>query len=616
MARFRHALLLAALDAAGIYLLGVIGSTFILKGTFDLEQALLWTKLTVLFVPLQLIINHYLGLYSGVLRYASVREMLRVIVATGLGALSVFFVLGYQSGFVVLVFRTVPLYWLLSTSVVGGVRFAVRLHSELSRNSSKQGEPALIVGAGDAGYFVGRQLQHNTQIATCPVGYIDEDRGMHGLLVNGLKVWGSISDLPSLADSLGIKRVIIPTPSLSAEMVRSVAHACAEAHLKLSTIPVLQSSLGADSPSLSMREVQIEDLLYRDEVKMTTQSVANYLSNRVVLITGAGGSIGSEICRHVARLKPLQLILLGHGEDSIFRIHNELATGDEHPELTPVIVDIKDRLALGQVFAQYKPHVVFHAAAHKHVPLMETNVAEAIRNNVLGTMHVAELAKAHEAECFVLISTDKAVCPTSVMGATKRAAELGVQMISQGCATRFVTVRFGNVLGSRGSVLELFKSQIARGGPVTVTHPNMERYFMTIPEAASLVVQAGALGTNGYVYLLDMGVPIRIVDLAHDLIALSGYKVGRDIEVIYTGLRPGEKLHEALVSPSEIVLPTEHIKIGMAQGNPLQPDAIRHMLTSLEQLAYATKPEPSVVLRIINDVGQTEAEVAATEVCS
>jgi FlaA1/EpsC-like NDP-sugar epimerase len=398
---------------------------------------------------------------------------------------------------------------------------------------------------------------------------VDDDPDKRSLRLCGLPVLGSLDEIPALIERYHVRELIIAMPEARGSVVRGVVKAARAAGVHTRTVPGVYEILSEQVSLSALREVGIQDLLRREPIQTDLDQVRSLATGETVLVTGAGGSIGSELCRQLARLEPAQIVLLGHGENSIFDILAELA--EQFPTVTavPVIADVRDRERLRQVFAQYRPYSVFHAAAHKHVPLMEGNMAEAVTNNVLGTKNVAELAAEFWAEHLVLISTDKAVRPTNVMGATKRVAEQIVQEIAEAHERKFVAVRFGNVLGSRGSVVPTFLRQIHKGGPVTVTHPEMRRYFMTIPEAVQLVLQAGAIGRGGEVFVLDMGEPVKVLDLATDLIRLSGLEVGTDIEIRFTGARPGEKLFEELFFDSESAIPTDHPKVLRAKNGAL-----------------------------------------------
>jgi FlaA1/EpsC-like NDP-sugar epimerase len=423
-----------------------------------------------------------------------------------------------------------------------------------------------------------------------PVGFVDDDPTKHRRTMLGLPILGPLAGIKGIVEQYGISELIIAMPSARGEVVRKVVRAGLDCGIPTLTVPSLPEIISAKTNGTSLREVELQDLLRRDPVQTDLAAVAELATAETVLITGAGGSIGSELCRQIARLAPARLVLLGHGENSIFDVLEELRADFPDVCMIPVIADVRDRKRMAAIFRTLKPHAVFHAAAHKHVPLMEENVIEAITNNVFGTLNVVDAALEVRCEHFVFISTDKAVRPTSVMGATKRVAELIVQRAAKKYDRNFVSVRFGNVLGSRGSVVPTFLRQIRSGGPVTVTHPEMQRYFMTIPEAVQLVLQAGALGRGGEVFLLDMGDPIRIVDIATDLIRLSGLTVGTDIKIKFTGMRPGEKLYEEMFFSAENVLPTDHPKVLRAR-NGILPEGIMRRIEALVAAAEAEHPD-------------------------
>jgi FlaA1/EpsC-like NDP-sugar epimerase len=438
--------------------------------------------------------------------------------------------------------------WLLSLVLIGGSRFALRILSEqsMAARADGKGKRALVIGAGDAGALVVRELQKSPQLNLSPIGFLDDDAAKQKHTMYGVPVIGRVDDLPAVLDLHKIDVVVMAIPSAPGGLVRTVNDVCRIKGIPSRTVPGIYELIGGKVSVNRLREVDITDLLRREPVRVNDEAVGAVLAGKRVLVTGAGGSIGRELCRQIARRAPAGLILLGHGENSIFEIFLELHQDYPDLVLSPVIADVRDAGRLSQVFEQHQPQVVFHAAAHKHVPLMEVNIVEAVTNNVLGTRHVVQAALDLGVERFVLISTDKAVRPSSIYGATKRLAELIVLQAARESYRAFTVVRFGNVLGSRGSIIPIFKQQIATGGPVTITHPDMFRYFMTIPEAVHLVLQAASLESGGEMFVLNMGEPIRILDLAEDLIRLSGLEPHRDIEIAYTGIRPGEKLVEEL----------------------------------------------------------------------
>jgi FlaA1/EpsC-like NDP-sugar epimerase len=431
------------------------------------------------------------------------------------------------------------------------------VHRRQRRDQTAQ-VPVLILGAGASGRLTAREMLEHPAMGLHPIGYLDDDASKCHLHVGGLRVLGPVSELEARIRAHGVRHVIVTMSSAPGAKIREIVRICTAAGVETRTMPQIGEILSGRIGVNQLRPVEIQDLLRRAPVQTDLGSVRRIVEGQTVLVTGAGGSIGSELCRQIARNAPAHLLLLGHGENSIFEIQQELRSHFPAVPLTCLIADIRDETRLDAIFSQYRPNTVFHAAAHKHVPLMEENLAEAITNNVKGTRTLIDAAVRHDTPQFVLISSDKAVNPSSIMGATKRIAELLVQRAAVSTGRNYVSVRFGNVLGSRGSVVPTFLRQIRAGGPITITHPDMQRYFMTIPEAVQLVLQAAVLGQGGEVFVLDMGEPIKIVDLASDLIRLSGLRVGDDVEIHFTGLRPGEKLFEELSRDDESLLPTSH----------------------------------------------------------
>lgn len=492
--------------------------------------------------------------------------------------------------------------WLLSLVLIGGSRFALRILAEQSAASrgTKSGRRALIIGAGDAGALVVRELQKSSQLNLIPVGFLDDDPTKQKHDIYGVPVIGFINDLADILDNRRIDEVIFAVPSAPGRVVRFVNDACRAHGISSRTMPGMYELIGGRVSVNRLREVDITDLLRREPVTIDDKLVGSSLSGKRILITGAGGSIGCEICRQAARWNPSELVLLGHGENSIFEILLELQGDFPLLSIHPVIADVRDAERIHTMFDAHRPEVVFHAAAHKHVPLMEINIEEAITNNVLGTRNVVQAAIKSDVQRLVLISTDKAVRPVSVMGATKRMAEMIVLDAAHRSGRSFTVVRFGNVLGSRGSVVPLFKQQIARGGPVTVTHPNMMRYFMTIPEAVHLVMQVSAMGQGGEVFLLNMGQQVKILDLAEDLIRLSGLEPGRDIEITFTGIRPGEKLSEDLWEDGMHSQPTEHPEIFRAASDE-DVDG-KKLVEAIDELArLAVQGKTDAILHMLDE---------------
>jgi FlaA1/EpsC-like NDP-sugar epimerase len=510
------------------------------------------------------VILYAFGMYSRFWRYATADDLIAVTLAvSGCSVCMALYVgFGRALDLVGSFSRSVLLIdWLLSLALIGGLRMSIRVLGEAHQKAQRISPPdrakrVIVVGAGEAGAMVVRELQRNPQLGIVPVGFLDDAPSKQGKWISNVQVLGRMEDLIHRVAAHQIDQVIIAMPAAGGAIVRTVADMCRQAGIESRIVPGVFELLDGQVSVSRVRTVQITDLLRREHlVAANPDEAERYLQDATVLVTGAGGSIGQELCRQVAHVRPRRLLLLGHGENSIFDVENLLRAQYPAGRLTSIIADIRDERRIEAVFSQYRPQVVLHAAAHKHVPLMEENPVEAISNNVLGTYTVASAALRHGTRRFVLISTDKAVAPTSIMGASKRIAEIVVRELAGRGGTAFVVVRFGNVLGSRGSVVPLFRAQIERGGPVTVTDPEMKRFFMTIPEAVNLVLRAGGLGGGGELFVLNMGSPVRIRDLAEDLIKLSGFSL-TEIPIVFTQLRPGEKLEEALWEQEAVVQPT------------------------------------------------------------
>ncbi len=533
-------------------------------------HAELFAKYAALACLVRIVIFYATGTYTQVWRYASVREAVQLIY-TGFLATVVTAVVGR-----VLAMDTgtaVP--WsvlLLDATLFMGGAVGVRILARARRQSAlgrlkpaRAGRQTLIIGAGSAGQLVAREMIEGGRTGMVPFGFLDDDPSLHGKRILGLPVLGHTSEMVSVAKAANLDSVVIATPSAPGSFIRKIVQLAREAGVEARTVPGLDDLLSGRVSIAALRQVQIGDLLRREPVEVDLQGLQSMAAGRTILITGAGGSIGSELCRQISTLNPGHIILLGHGENSIFEIHAELRERFPDVRTVPIIADVKDAERIHRIFQDWRPFAVFHAAAHKHVPLMEDNVIEAVLNNVVGTRNVVTSALDSGVQHFVLVSTDKAVRPANIMGATKRVAEMIVCHAAHTHQAHFMAVRFGNVLGSRGSVVPTFMRQIRNGGPITLTHPEMRRFFMTIPEATRLVLQAGAIGSGGEVFCLDMGEPVRIYDLALDLIRLSGLTEGEDIEIVFNGVRPGEKLYEELFFSGDEVLATSHPKIMKAR---------------------------------------------------
>ena len=513
------------------------------------------------------VFSYFFNLYWRDWEYASVYEVITVVKCVS-ATVIVSTISGIAFFDTKITWQFLIVCWLLLVISIGGVRLSMRVFREFFADSSvmENAKPTLIVGAGAAGTLLVRQMLMHPAMRMDPIAFVDDDPDKLRKDIYGVRILGAIKDIERIVDTMGITKVVIAMPSLPIKKLNEVYDVARKTGAECVILPNIDDVMSGNLHVQQLRNVEIEDLLGRDPVHLDQSMIEKQLRGKKILVTGAGGSIGSEICRQVAKFKPKEIIILGHGENSIYQLNMELVGKySQHFTITPVIADVQDRKRIFEVMDKYKPDVVYHAAAHKHVPLMELNPREAVKNNILGTRNVAEAASHARVKAFVMVSTDKAVNPPNIMGATKRLCEMIVQdMATRSEYTKFVAVRFGNVLGSRGSVIPLFKKQIAEGGPITVTHPDIVRYFMTIPEAAQLVIQAGALARGGEIFVLDMGQPVKIVDLAKNLIRLSGYDEG-DIEIKFTGLRPGEKMYEELLNEGEVnpkqVFPKIHIGI-------------------------------------------------------
>ncbi|MCK8825886.1 polysaccharide biosynthesis protein [Fuchsiella alkaliacetigena] len=527
---------------------------------------------------------YFLKVYNKIWKYVSITE-LKIIIQASLLINLLFTVIVFLGG-IPLARSIVVINFFIQVCFLGGIRFAFRISKNYYinyLNSNQNKDNVLMVGAGDAAEAIIRETD-KYPLKKEIIGLVDDDPHKHGLEIHNRKVLGDRYAIPGIIESYDIKEVIIAIPSVRGKVIKEIYNLSNQEGVKVSILPALDEILTKNVSLSQIREVRVEDLLGRDQVDLNIEDICSYLKDKTVLVTGGGGSIGSELCRQIARFEPQQLLILDIYENNTYFLELELKEKYPALEIVPIIASIRDQAKLKQIFIKHRPDVVFHAAAHKHVPLMESNPREAVKNNILGTEKVARAADEFGTERFVLISTDKAVNPTNVMGATKRVAEMLIQAVNKESQTKFMAVRFGNVLGSHGSVIPLFKKQIKAGGPVTVTHEEVERYFMTIPEASQLVIEAGALGQGGEVFLLDMGQPVKIIDLARDLIELSGLEVGEDIEIEITGLRPGEKMYEELLTEKEDNLATEHERIFKAQLEKIDTELLYQNIDKLKKL--------------------------------
>jgi FlaA1/EpsC-like NDP-sugar epimerase len=559
----------------------------------------------VLFLSVKLLIFYFFGLYKRFWRAASVDEMIRIIIIASIAIItqSVLYVILRNFNYLSLNLLPLSIVFvegIISSIFIAAVRFSVRMFERANQRIKPKpdGTRTIIAGAGFGGIYIAQEMQRNSDLHYLPVAFLDDDIEKIGTKIRGIPVAGKIDELSSIIEKYNAAKVIIAIPSASGELIRKIYSVCQSIKVEALTLPALSEFLSGRVSLNVVRKIEIEDLLRREPVNIDNIAVKNYLQGKTILVTGAGGSIGSELCRQIISCNPAEIILLGHGENSIFDIKNELLNRIGKNEnlndckVISRIADIRFRERLEEIFNETEPDIVFHAAAHKHVPLMEENPSEAITNNILGTKNLVDLSVKFDVGAFVFISTDKAVNPVNVMGATKRSAEMIVLDAVRTYGKRFCAVRFGNVLGSRGSVLNTFKKQILAGGPVTITDPNIERYFMTIPEAVQLVLQASVIEKGGEVFVLDMGEPVKIVELAKDVIRLSGFKIDEEIKIDYVGLRPGEKLYEELFVEGETYTRTKHKKIMIASNASkfVNPN-LRSIIEDFDEIATSANKE-------------------------
>ncbi len=544
----------------------------------------------------------YYKLYNKAWEYASIGELINIFKAVTFSIIVTAIVQKVINQDIYV--RILAIAWMIHMLLIGGSRFVWRMFLDTYISKKVEKARTLIVGAGSAGTMIVHQLQKNYEAHLEAVAFVDDDLKKQRLEMYNVPVVGTTKNIQHVVDKYQIEHIIIAIPSLSRKEVNGIFEACIKTKAKTQIVPMLEDILDGKVSVNEFRDVQVEDLLGREPVKLDDDGIGEKITGKTILVTGAGGSIGSEICRQVMKYRPSKIVLLGHGENSIYTIEMELRSLYKASiEIITEIADVQDRNKMFEVMGRHHPYIVYHAAAHKHVPLMERNPEEAVKNNIIGTKNVAEASDTFCINTFVMVSTDKAVNPTSVMGATKRIAEMIVQHMDTVSDTNFVAVRFGNVLGSRGSVIPLFKKQIQKGGPVTVTHPDMVRYFMTIPEASRLVIQAGALAKGGEIFVLDMGEPVKIVDLAKNLINLSGYKI-EDIGIEFTGIRPGEKLFEELLNEKEVHPEQVFPKIHVGKATEINQDELKSFLDS-----YQTDPKQVLKVKLMSIVNGNREKI-------
>lgn len=606
-----------------VFLIVSLYFALLLRFDFNIPQEyMVFFKLSIIpVVIITLVANKFFNLYNSIWKYASIEELISIIYSVSLANV-IFVIYSYfvnykflENRYYRFPFSVHIIFWILSVVALGGTRFTYRVIegnsrdkgsiktlgslviSETVEKNDEDGESKpidknlLIIGAGDASALLIKEIKRHKDLNYDIVGLIDDDASKKGKLINGIEVIGGREKILYVCEKKAVEEIILSIPSADLQTKREIVNICRRTKCKLKTIPGLYEIIDGKVSITKLRDVNIEDLLGREEVKLNNENINKYIKDKTILVTGGGGSIGSELCRQIAKFNPKKLIILDIYENNVYDVQMEL--NSNHPELAKdiIIASIRDTKRMQEVFRTYRPDVVFHAAAHKHVPLMEENPAEAIKNNIIGTYNVLKCCDEFKVKKFVQISTDKAVNPTNIMGATKRFCEIMVQAFDKVSDTEYVAVRFGNVLGSNGSVIPLFKKQIAHGGPVTVTHPEINRFFMTIPEAAQLVIQAGAIAHGGEIFVLDMGQPVKIVDLARDLITLSGYKPDVDIKIQYTGLRPGEKLYEELLMNEIALTSTEHDKIFIEKPIEFNMDFVEKSIEQFKNVYQMSKPE-------------------------
>jgi FlaA1/EpsC-like NDP-sugar epimerase len=584
----------------------------LLRFNFDIPASNLsvMKKAFPLLIAVKIATFYFFDLYRGMWRYTSITDLLNIIKATSISSLLIISFVLFSTRFKGFARSVFIIDWCLTILFISGLRLSVRLYFELIsedkpwriaigtlfwplRQKRADSKNLLIIGAGDCGEKIYREIRDNARLGYNVVGFLDDHRSKVGMKIHGIPVLGPIRDIEAVTESVGADEALIAIPSANSQQMRRIVAHCKESGIDFKTVPGMGELINGRVTVNAIRQVAYRDLLGREVVKLEEGRIGAYLHGRSVLVTGAGGSIGSELCRQICRFRPETILLYERAESPLYELDMELKQNFGGIKILPLLADIQDSCQLEKAFEALKPQVVFHAAAYKHVPMLELQPWKAIKNNIHGTRNLIDMSKRFSVERFVFVSTDKAVRPANVMGASKRVAEMLVQGENGAGAsgTRFMIVRFGNVVGSVGSVVPLFKKQIVRGGPVTVTHPEVTRYFMTIPESCQLILQAGAMGEGGEIFILDMGTPIKIDDMARDLIRLSGFEPDVDIKIEYIGLRPGEKLYEELITEGEGIVPTSHEKIMVLRGNECNLAVVNGKIDELAMLAYAQEGE-------------------------
>ena len=607
---YKNLVVVLILDA--ILLTAAWYGAYLLRFNFEIpeENMVFFKGMLTFIVGIKLIVFYFFNIYKGMWRYTSIKDFIDIIKAATVSSLIIVSIILFTYRFVGFARSIFILDWGITVFLISGYRLSIRLYFSViygnnhTRNTfarlfiphkdkADRKKDLLIIGAGDCGEKIYREIRDNARLSYNVIGFIDDNTSKVGMQIHGIPIVGTTREIKQVADKINAKEILIAIPSATSAQMREIISRCKESGIPFKTVPGMGELIDGKVTVKAIRDVAYRDLLGREIIDLEEERISGYLENSKVLVTGAGGSIGSELCRQICRFRPESVILFERAESSLYEIDMELRKNFPYIKVISVLGDIRDRTQLSHVFSDNKPKVVFHAAAYKHVPIMELQPWKAIKNNIIGTRNMILISKEYSIERFVFVSTDKAVRPANIMGASKRMAELLTQCQNgNGISnTSFMTGRFGNVLGSVGSVVPLFRKQIEKGGPVTVTHPDVTRYFMTIPESCQLILQAGAMGEGGEIFFLDMGTPIKIDDMARDLIRLSGFEPGVDIKIEYTGLRPGEKLYEELITEGEGIVPTSHEKIMVLKGKVCDQTFLDGKIDELRSLAHQQDAE-------------------------